>query len=288
MRQPTRRNRNIGTAKQGHGQSNRMIIPEDYYKDRSYKQKFGKHVKIQQNIRVKAYTIIIEETRKHCIHACTVEDILVLLTLLPEKDLAGLNLIFLRQPKRKEELMSPVWGRYGWFPIYGDGITLEALDYTKKLYMPRQQSVERQKEFQRLQKDGHQYEEQKRYFVAEPHPDNVRNGQLFRTFLHELGHHVDWMNQVERPMEQLADWEEREKQGMDEEMAWQSYIQESDAIYAAYKGKSRKAKEDFAHRYAEELSQRLKQQGLIPFPRQQTAAFMEQWNLRREDFELKS
>ncbi|MEM7370114.1 MAG: hypothetical protein AAF587_16020 [Bacteroidota bacterium] len=288
MKQPSRRNRNIGTAKQGHGQSNRMVIPEDYYKDRSYKQKFGKHVKVQQKIRDKTYTIVVEETRNTCIHACTVEDILLLLTFLPEKDLEGLNLIFLRQPKRKEELMSPVWGRYGWFPIYGDGITLEALDYTKKLYMPKQQTVERKKEFLRLQKDGHRYEEQKRYFVAEPRPANVRHGQLFRTFLHEIGHHVDWMNQVERPIELLVDWEEREKQGMDEDLAWHSYAQESDAIYAAYKQKSMKAKEDFAHRYAEELAQKLKQQDLIPFPRRLSATFMNQWNLRIEDFELSS
>jgi hypothetical protein len=35
-REPTRRNRNIGTSKQGHGQDNRMVIPSRWPDDRVY------------------------------------------------------------------------------------------------------------------------------------------------------------------------------------------------------------------------------------------------------------
>ena len=50
MRNPTRRNRNIETAKQGHGQDNRMKIPASWHDDRLFYEKVDNAIAVERMI----------------------------------------------------------------------------------------------------------------------------------------------------------------------------------------------------------------------------------------------
>ncbi len=65
MRNPTRRSRNIGTSKQGHGQNNEMVIPQSWHTDRLAQQTIGKFRKIEKNLAGRRLTFLIEENRLH-------------------------------------------------------------------------------------------------------------------------------------------------------------------------------------------------------------------------------
>src|SRR5689334_22304980 len=110
-REGTRRNRNIGTAKQGYGQNNRLVIPTRKHPIPSYYfENLQNYQRIKLDIKVGvSVTFLVEETREGCFHACTIDDIAYLLRFVPPADLEGLDFIVLRQPKRKEEVLNAAW-----------------------------------------------------------------------------------------------------------------------------------------------------------------------------------
>jgi len=65
-RNPTRRNRNIGTPKSGHGTNNRLVIPARWSDDRVFYEKLGKHQKLSRDIHGHAITFIVESTKESC------------------------------------------------------------------------------------------------------------------------------------------------------------------------------------------------------------------------------
>src|SRR5688572_10097788 len=109
----TRRNRNIGSARQGLGQNNRMAIPwcglKLYYENLT-ECKIGLRA-----VDCRTLTFIVEATRADSRHACTVDDITRVLIHAPSSDFFGIDFIVLRQPKRKEEIINPVWGRIAFY-----------------------------------------------------------------------------------------------------------------------------------------------------------------------------
>ncbi len=131
MFNPVRRSRNIGTAKQGKGADNLFDIPESWYDARRYYEKLDSLLELKLH----GWTILVESTREQSVHACTVEDILQVLSWLPPTDLKGLSLLVLRQPKRKEELLNPVRGRLIYTFEYQKpqpAIILESVDLSKR------------------------------------------------------------------------------------------------------------------------------------------------------------
>ena len=89
-------------------------------------------------------------------------------------------------------------------------------------------------EFERLRNDGHQLSR------VGSNPDSIRNTQLYRTRPHEMGHWVDWLEKVARPVSASVD---------------------------RYFERPQSEREVFAHRYAEAVRDRLKNSGVIPFAR---------------------
>ena len=86
---------------------------------------------------------------------------------------------------------------------------------------------------------AHRVTKEKRGYLIERSPESIRSTQLFRTLLHELGHYVDWMaNKIELALETDDEAEE----------AW---------IDQTYDTKPTATKEDFAHRYAAEMAERV-------------------------------
>ncbi|HMH34529.1 MAG TPA: hypothetical protein VK543_15935 [Puia sp.] len=167
---------------------------------------------------------------------------------IPPSDYGSLRLIVLRQPKKKEAILSPVWGRliysYGFEKDYYPAIIIEAVDYRKKLSWNKSQSPDDQKEFERLKKDGHQFIENKKEFISSFEIENVRNTQLYRTLLHEFGHYVQYLEAVEMRDKDNEGWDKR---------------------FDLYLKIPKNEKEKYANKYAEGLLGKLQMEKLIPF-----------------------
>ena len=84
-------------------------------------------------------------------------------------------------------------------------------------------------------------------YIIQTDEKSTRNTQLYRTIIHEVGHWVDYLEKVERP----------EANGVE------SYAVLNDRYFS----RPRQEREAFAHRYADELGDKLKKFGLIPFDR---------------------
>jgi hypothetical protein len=108
---PTRRNRNIGTSKQGHGQNNKLTIPAICHDERSWWGQLGEHKLVNRSVAGRDLLFIVEATRDDCLHACTIDDICHLLSFVPLEDWELLETFVLRQSTHKQEIKNPSWGR---------------------------------------------------------------------------------------------------------------------------------------------------------------------------------
>lgn len=251
MYNPIRRNRNIGTNKQGHGQNNKLTIPTICATSKTFVERLGAYEKLERTINGHNFVFVIEQTRETSKHACTINDLEKIIAHIPLTDYGNLKFIILRQPKRKEETLSPVWGRliysYEFENNFFPAIILEAVDYSRKFKWEKRLSVDAQKEIERLKADGHPIKQVGKLYTADYTPENVRNTQLYRTLPHEFGHYAHYLQVVERPAiedEPIENWELRNNN---------------------YFKLPKTEKEKFAHAYAERLRRKLVEDGVIPF-----------------------
>ncbi len=248
---PARRNRNIGTSKQGHGADNRLVIPKAWPDDRVFWEVLDNPLVISRSVGENAITFLVEAATRGCIYPCTVDDLVAVLELVPPDHLDGLDLIILRQPSRKQQVVSSVWGRFLYYATPGQysgtAICIEAQDPSLKMIWPKSLTPSDQNELARLKQDGHEVRQNRRGYEIVSTPEAIRNTVLFRTLFHEVGHYVDWLQSVIWPCSKIDDPVEDER------------------ISQAFDSKPSKEREDFAHRYSAELSESLRGEGLIPF-----------------------
>jgi hypothetical protein len=252
---PIRRNRNIGTAKQGRGRTNTMTIPAVCHCERIWWENLGPHVVSDQSVGLHKITFIVEQTREGCVHACTVEDICRILSLIPASDMESLDTVVMRQPTRKQEAVNPAWGRLAYSTDLGrpgrktsrtgPALFLEAKDPTQVWKWNRKLCSDDSLELDRLRTDGHRVEDTGKRFVFHSNLESIRATQLYRTLPHEVGHWVDWLEYVVRPA--------RNDSGLYEVL--------SDRYFA----RPQREREQFAHQYADKLRKRLAAEGKIPF-----------------------
>jgi hypothetical protein len=254
-RNPTRRNRNIGTAKQGHGQNNELVIPA-----RSdglhWLERIADHKVEDRVIANRAIRFVVEANALGCIHPCTVEDVARVLGALPQSDLAGLRTIVFRQPTRKQLTMAPAWGRLLYFAeissakgdrlAKGPAIFLDAVEVDKSMVWTTSLDNDDRQELDRLRADGHDVQRAGRKFNITVSASSARNTQLYRTLLHEVGHWFDWLSKVEEPTAKGGDWKGLER---------------------AYFARPKAEREAFAHRYVDAQRVALEAKGAIPFDR---------------------
>jgi hypothetical protein len=107
----TRRSRNIGTKKQGHGQDNRLVIPAVCHAERRWTEQLNPHREERRFLRGREVLFFVEEKSGGCIHACSVDDVAHVVANLPPDDWRGLSTFILRQPTRKQRVLRPAWGR---------------------------------------------------------------------------------------------------------------------------------------------------------------------------------
>jgi hypothetical protein len=256
MRNPVRRSRNIGTAKQGHGQSNRLVIPRAGDEIRLWTETLGAHQVIHRTIAsMRSVVFLAEPNTAGCIHACTVDDVARVLTHIPLDDWRGMETFVLRQTTRKQRLLNPVWGRMFYSADLGrrgrkngrlgPAVMLDAVDCSKPVSWSVSLDPDDQAELERLRQDGHQIERSGHRHVITVTPRSARATQLYRTLLHEIGHWVDYVQKVEAPA------------GEDNDL----YFDLSEAYFA----RSKDEREKFAHDYADRMRARLTETGAIPF-----------------------
>ncbi len=230
-----RRNRKIGTAAQGHGQANELVIPEPRRDVKRYFERITSSANFSRQVAHRDIEFIVEHPRPSWFYPCTPADVCELLKHCPSCDLETLDLIVFRQATRKQRILSPVWGRALYYAEFqrwkGSAIVLEAQNL-EPFSWPKSLTPEHDREITRLRHDGHRIILGKRDIRIEVTPDSLRNTLLFRTLLHELGHHVDFERH------EIAEWRRRLPV----------------------------EKEDFAHRYAAKLFADLKRRNLAPFP----------------------
>ena len=237
---PTRRNRNIGTAKQGHGQNNRMIVPESWHHhSRTLYEKLHDPVVVTRSLCGTDVTFLVEPPRADRIYACTVDDVEHLLGMLPASDRLLVQTFVFRQPTRKEDVFGIYWGRMLYWGNFGrhSGVVvyLESQNPTVPLLQSRSQDPSGLKELERLRRDGHEVRRVKRAFEIHSTLDSIRSTQLYRTLPHEIGHYVHFRQALDRDVDHWS--------------------------------RSHREREDFAHRYADEFGARARQSGAIPFER---------------------
>lgn len=251
-RDQTRRNRNIGTAAQGHGQNNHLTIPDPYVASGAYWSRVGVYTFHTRPLGEREFPIIEEATRPGCAHACSVDDILTILRLLPDAHSALLAGVFLRQPKRKEQILAPVWGRIAYGAsigrpqtgmLRGPIIILEATRPDSVWRHPKSLSPDAAMELERLAQDGHILTTMRSHIRVQSSQNAIRATQLYRTIPHEIGHLVDYTTRVPDDSNRWLELEE------------------------AYWRRPSQERESFAHRYADEFHSRLFLNGALPLPR---------------------
>ncbi|MEM7658646.1 MAG: hypothetical protein AAF399_21150 [Bacteroidota bacterium] len=281
MRNPIRRNRNLGTSKQGHGSNNRLSIPfpsqHKLGEHLFFHERLGRHRTTELTLATVEIPCLVEETQPYSAYACTVEDAWRMLGLLPPELVQALAFVVFRQPKRKERILRPAWGRLVYFYQYQNeirpAIIMEAQDFRQPLWMSRRMDPERALEFERLQADGHEFVEEKKGWAAELTLEACRNTQLYRTLPHELGHldhYLRFRAKLEAELQAIG---------------WEEDVAEDSAMERYFSIPSPE-KEQYAHRFAEKSLQPLFPTGQLPFERQLNAAFLEKHGLLESDFSL--
>ncbi|MDO5623559.1 MAG: hypothetical protein Q4G71_02605 [Pseudomonadota bacterium] len=236
---PGRRNRHVGTGAHGHGQNNALVIPDPTRGHLTYAEQLGKPVCVLRNIAGVPMRFFVQAPSSGFFHPCTVDDVCTLLSHCPPEDWRKVDFIVMRQPTRKQQMLRAVWGQAVWHfqgvPAPGPAIVLQAQSLAPFSWS-RSLTPDDVRELDRLRMDGHEVQPTRRHWRIVSTPAAVRHTMLFRTLLHEIGHHVDHAEVLATDV-------------------WWSEL-------------TPKRKEDFAHRYAEKLFARLHGQGVLPFAQQ--------------------
>ena len=61
--------------------------------------------------------VLVEPVIDRYTHCCTPDDVFTMLQMVPSEDLDDVRLVVLRQPTRKQAILSPVWGDWRTSPI---------------------------------------------------------------------------------------------------------------------------------------------------------------------------
>jgi hypothetical protein len=269
----TRRNRNIGTAAQGHGQNNQLVIPDIYRGKQDMIEDLDDPNFVEMSVSGELRTFVVERTRNDSMHPCTVDDVAAVLDMIDPDHLEGLKLIILRQPTRKQTTISPVWGRLRYLMEigrhYGAALILEAGPTKGALQrFPRKMSLDNEAELERFRANGQTIIEDRRIISVVLDMAAQREVQLFRTVLHEVGHLVDYIEKVQRPsVDEESDWSD----------LWERYWQ-----------RPSREREIFAHAFADRTGSALRLACRIPFARLDHEERLLALGLRRSDFHATS
>ncbi len=242
-----RRNRNIGTAKSGHGADNYLRVPERWSDLTPYWQNLSSFVAVERSIGAQRIVFLVEPTKDGYAHHCTVDDVHRILALLPAEHVFEIDLVIFRQPTAKQAQLQHVWGRLGYWSRIGahegPGVYLEAQPVDLVGKWGKSLRPNDVKELERLRACGFDVRRHRRGYHIHSSPAAIRASQLYRTVPHEIGHFADYLE-----CRETYEW------GDDEERFWN-----------LYDAKPYHDREAYAHRYADEFRQSMEDRGVLPF-----------------------
>jgi hypothetical protein len=245
---PARRNKRIGTTDQGFKARNDFGIPTSREDDRLFWQKIRNPVTIPYTIGSHEFAILVEPTDRNYKYYVSISDMIEVLRHIPQDDRRDIKVFAFRQPKRKEAIFSHSWGRLGYHVYFGKysgpTVFLEAQPVGLTYRIENNVDANFKQEIEKLAQEGHQIELTKRHFDIRCPPAAIRNTQLYRTLIHEIGHQVDYFEKVTRPSE---------AEDADEDLQERYFSLPS------------RQKEHFAERYAAEMVSQLGSKNIIPF-----------------------
>jgi hypothetical protein len=171
-----------------------MVVPCAWRSGRAFYEMLRDPVIVTRGIPT-PLRFYVEAPREDYRHACSIDDIVHVLRRLPSEHVRSVVAIVLRQPTRKQAILRPVWGRM----LYsrheglrkGPAISLDAQPIQLRWLAPLSARPEDERELERLREDGHRVTRERKGWRVEGSPESVRATQLYRTLLHEIGHHVD-------------------------------------------------------------------------------------------------
>lgn len=202
---PERRNRKLGTPdwswKDQHEARPTFDVPWPDWEYRAPEERWSAETVERHQVHGKTTLVVTERPLNGSVHACSPSDVCAVLRCLPKADVAGVGLVVLRQPTRKEEIFRPAWGRMHWCADFrgyrGPAITLDAIDFQRpRIRMSRSLSPERAQELERLRRHRFVITETNRTYDVLLTPEHVRRWLLVRTVPHEVGHWVDYRHRV--------------------------------------------------------------------------------------------
>lgn len=246
---PIFRNKKIGTAHQGAKPRNDFGIPSSWHDDRVFWERLQNPTAQTFSIDDHDFTVLIEPTLEDFKHYVSVTDLIEVIKHIPIAHRRDIKVFALRQPKRKEFLHNQVWGRLGYWADFGQysgvSVLIEAQPVNLAYKLDKKISTDFARELDLLRQEGHAIHATKRRYEVSCPPMAIRNTQLFRTLLHEIGHYVDYISKVLSPAEQ----------GLTDEASLQEI----------YHSRPTKEREAFAERYAQDAIAVLRNKGIVPF-----------------------
>lgn len=228
-----------------------MQIPNAWNDLRVYWEKLEGGIRVEPRSLDLDVKILVAPCKVGFYYPTTPDDIVEALKQIPATDRDEIEFFVLRQPTKKERIMSSVWGRLAYFAEIGSwtgpAVFLEAQPKSLSLRWSKSISPDSAAELQRLREDGHRVTLERRHHLIESDFDAMRATQLYRTLPHEIGHHVQYKQQV---------W-----------LAAGDDFDERDRLQDWHFSRPSREREDFAHRYADGVRSRCFERRIWPFPR---------------------
>ncbi|MCP4751133.1 MAG: hypothetical protein GY866_09580, partial [Proteobacteria bacterium] len=259
-------NRNVGTAKQGHGQDNELTIPNGCnwnYDWKAHWEKLSDYRVFRKEIGASRPAFVVEKPADGFYFALTPWDVIRFLNLLDEDLWNEVELFIWRNQFRKERILSGAWGRIAYWAnidsrLEGAAIFFHSQRKTFDTRWNKNLKPEDAKELERYREAGIKVFNEKRQLKLVSSPETDRCIQLYYTLPHELGHlddyskHWNWLDEgaeFGRDDDALEEGERRIDKGTPH-----------------YDQKPDQEKEVYAHRFSDHLREKLKLNGRIPFP----------------------
>jgi hypothetical protein len=176
--------------------NNRFVIPWSWADGREFYERLTHPLVQTCQVGEKSYQVVTERLLPGYHHLASADELQLLLAAWPEADLNGLELIVLRQPKHKEEVLSAAWGRfvseYRFRGRVQPAVILEAGKNFSLLTLPRPLPFHWQSELAFLRTQGVAITEAGSTFSVKMPPEVARHTRLYHTLAHEIGHYVQY------------------------------------------------------------------------------------------------
>jgi hypothetical protein len=177
-----------------------MVVPEPWADARRFWERLDDPIVVKRPVDGSELPFVVEAPRSPSFYPCTVDDLAELIGLLTSEVFGGIAFVGLRQPTRKQALLTLVWGRLIYHAevagFSGPALILEAQQSQGAFRWPKSLQPWVAAEIELLRSDGHEISMEARSHRVRSGPQALRGTQLFRTVPHEVGHYVDYRRRV--------------------------------------------------------------------------------------------